>query len=45
MEERYVIGQDFNTKDWFVYDNETSHNICFCDTEEEAKEFVIKLCK
>ena len=38
--ERYVIGKDFNTKDWFVYDNETNRNICWCNTEEEAKQFV-----
>ena len=38
--ERYVIGKDFNTKDWFVYDNETDTYICRCDTEEEAREFV-----
>lgn len=38
--DRYVIGKDFNTKDWFVFDNETDRNICWCDTEEEAIEFV-----
>lgn len=43
--ERYVIGKDFNTKDWFVYDNETNTNICICDTEEEAREFVKNKCK
>ena len=41
--ERYVIGKDFNTKDWFVYDNETDTNICWCDTEEEAIQFVKKI--
>ena len=25
--ERYVIGKDFNTKDWFVYDNEINSRI------------------
>lgn len=40
MSERYVIGQDFNTKDWFVYDNETDKNVCWCDTEEKAKGYV-----
>lgn len=39
MNERYVIGQDFNTKDWFVYDNETDRNIWF-DTEEQAMQYV-----
>lgn len=34
--ERYVIGQDFNTKDWFIYDNETGHNVYWCGSEEEA---------
>ena len=34
---RYEIGKDFNTKDWFVYDNEVNMNICWCDTEKEAK--------
>ena len=43
--ERYIIGKDFNTKDWFVYDNETNTNICKCDTEEEAIEFVKNKCK
>ena len=38
--ERYVIGQDFNTKDWFVYDNETNRNVCWCDTKEEAERYV-----
>lgn len=41
--ERYVIGQDFNTKDWFVYDDENDTNVCWCETEEQAKEFVKKL--
>jgi len=40
MSERYVIGIDFNTKDWFVYDNETGRNVCLCDTEEECVEFI-----
>ena len=37
---RYVIGKDFNTKDWFIYDNVTDKNVCWCDTEEEAIETV-----
>ena len=40
MNERYVIGKDHNTKDWFVYDNDTDTYICYCDTEEEAENFV-----
>ena len=38
--ERYVIGQDFNTKDWFIYDEETGLNICLCNTKEEAEKYV-----
>ena len=41
--EKYIIGQDFNTKDWFVYDDETNKYICWCDTEKEAKDFVDKM--
>ncbi len=40
MEERYVIGRDPNTKDWWVYDNETDKYVCFFDTEEDAKQYV-----
>ena len=38
--ERYVTGMDFNTKDYFVYDNKTNTNVCWCETEEEAEQFV-----
>lgn len=45
-EERYVIGQDFNTKDWFIYDDKTDEYICWCNTEQEAHEFVNrKVCE
>ena len=37
---RYVIGQDFNTKDWWIYDNNTNQYIYFFDTEKEAEEYV-----
>lgn len=40
MSKRYVIGKDFNIKDWFVYDNKTNINVCRCDTEEECIKFV-----
>lgn len=40
QKERYVIGQDFNTKEWFVYDNETDKNVCYGQTEDEVKRFV-----
>ncbi len=39
-EERYVVGQDFNTKDWFVYDNVRDENVCWAKTEEEANLYV-----
>jgi hypothetical protein len=42
--ERYVIGMDFNTKDWFVYDNETDR-YTYCRTEDEAKQYVEKQLK
>ena len=38
--ERYVVGQDFNTKDWYIYDNVSNTNIYRFDTEEEAKAWV-----
>lgn len=40
MDERYVIGKDFNTKDWWVFDNEIGLRICYFDTEAEAKAWV-----
>lgn len=36
----YEVYQDFNTKDWIVYDNYTNRNVCHCDTEEEARDFI-----
>lgn len=42
---RYEIGKNFNTKDWFVYDNETNRNVCLCDTKEEAQTVVSNLIK
>lgn len=44
MDERYVIGKDFNTKDWWVFDDELKIRIRF-DTEEEAKEWVKRKTK
>lgn len=41
--ERYIIGQDFNTKDWFIYDSIMSRNVCWCQTETEAKKYVLGL--
>lgn len=38
---RFEIGRDFNTKDWWVYDNELDRYICYCDSEEEAEKFVV----
>lgn len=43
VKERYYIGKDFNTKDWFVYDNETDTYICWEKTEQACNEFVEKL--
>ena len=40
--ERYVIGKSFNTKDFFVYDNKKDCYVCWCDTEEEAEEYVAR---
>ena len=40
-EDDFVIGLDSNTSDWFVYDNVTAKNICYCDSEEEAKEHIL----
>lgn len=40
MEERYLVYKDFNTKDWCVYDNVTYRNVCHCDTEKEALEYI-----
>lgn len=45
VKERYVIGKNFNTKDWWVYDNNIDKYIYFCDSEEEAKEYVKRRCK
>lgn len=42
-EERYVIGKDFNTKDWFVYDNLEDRNVCWAESEDEAKGAVKRL--
>lgn len=41
--ERYYVGKDFNTKDWFVYDNETDRYICWGKTEQACNEFVERL--
>lgn len=38
--ERYVIGQDFNTHDWFIFDNNTNRIICWFDTEYDAIEWL-----
>lgn len=40
MEDRYVVGRDFNTKDWFVYDNATNTVPCHFDTEKDAQRWV-----
>lgn len=37
---RFVVGRDFNTKDWWVYDDNTDSQTYYFDTEEEANDFV-----
>ena len=36
----FVVGQNFNTHDWFIYDNVADRNICTCGTEQEAQEHI-----
>lgn len=38
--DRFVVGRDFNTKDWWVYDDNTDSQTYYFDTEEEANDFV-----
>ena len=38
--ERYVIGQDFNTNDWYIFDNKTNQIVCRFDREEDAIEWL-----
>lgn len=40
--ERFVVGQNHNTKDWFVYDNRADKNVLSCDTEKEAWQYVFE---
>lgn len=40
--ERFVVGQNHNTKDWFVYDNRADENVLSCDTEKEAWQYVFE---
>lgn len=37
--ERYVLGKDFNCKDWFVYDNVTNMYVCR-DTKENCIKYI-----
>ena len=43
MAGRYIICKDFNTKDWYIYDEVTNRNICYFDTEEDAIKYLEKL--
>ena len=43
MLDRYDIYKDFNTKDYYIYDNETDQNICRCDTEKECYEYIERI--
>ncbi len=38
--EDFVVGIDSETSDWFVYDNVTNKNICYCNSEEEANQHI-----
>lgn len=38
--EGYVIGKDFNTKDWFVYEDATDSYLNYFDTEKEAEDWL-----
>lgn len=38
--DRFVVGLDPNTKDWWVYDDTTDSKTYYFDTEEEANDFV-----
>lgn len=38
-EERYVLGKDFNTKDWWVYDNATNTYVC-SDSKENCERYI-----
>lgn len=41
VEDKYVLGQNPNTKDWFVYDDEVSSNVCV-DTRENCIKYILE---
>lgn len=43
MDNRFIIGRDFNTKDWWIYDDKRDFVVCWCDTEKEAQEIADEL--
>lgn len=45
MDIRFINGRDFNTKDWWIYDDEHDKIVCWCDTEKEAQEITDELNK
>ena len=38
--ERYIVGRNPNTKDWFVYDNLTDRDVYLAETEDEANDYI-----
>ena len=38
-EDKYVLGQNPDTKDWFVYDDETNQYVCI-DTKENCIKYI-----
>ena len=38
---RFILGLDFNTKDWFVYDNKVDKYVCF-DTKANCQRYIIE---
>ena len=38
---QYVICKNFNTKDWYVYNDETHCTECYFDSEDEAIRYIV----
>lgn len=41
VEDKYVLGQNPNTKDWFVYEDTTDRNVCV-DTRENCIKYILE---
>jgi len=39
MRDRYLVLKDFNTQDWYIYDNQEDINMAYFQTEEDAIEY------